>query len=123
MAQTFDMIYKDLDDAIALYQGANIKREAKFQPDLSIAYGVYARTALTKNDWPKAQEMARKAREGYVRSWMPPLIRAVSMKTMMTLCGFRRPRSLMSTIGHGAAILRPTDCMSRTGSLVAAQSI
>ncbi len=66
MAQTFDMIYKDLDDAIALYQGANIKREAKFQPDLSIAYGVYARTALTKNDWPKAQEMARKAREGYV---------------------------------------------------------
>ncbi len=65
MAQTFDMIYKDLDDAIALYQGANIKREAKFQPDLSIAYGVYARTALTKNDWPKAQEMARKAREGY----------------------------------------------------------
>lgn len=66
MNDVLNLIYKDLDKAIELYNNASeIKREKKWQPDLSVAQGIYARAALIKHDWAKAQQMAHDARQGY----------------------------------------------------------
>lgn len=66
MNDALALIYSDLDQAIALYEKAgDIKRTMKWQPDMSIAKGTYARAALIKNDWAKAQQMAHEARQGY----------------------------------------------------------
>lgn len=65
MAETLDQIYSDLDTAIECYKNSTETRETKWQPDLSIAYGTYARAALIRNDWAKAQSMAHDARQGY----------------------------------------------------------
>lgn len=63
--EVMELIYKDLNEAIELYKSSGASREYKWQPDLSVAYGVFARAALIKNDWPTAQEMAHNARQGY----------------------------------------------------------
>ncbi|MDE7179601.1 MAG: RagB/SusD family nutrient uptake outer membrane protein [Muribaculaceae bacterium] len=67
MKQVLDQVYADLDEAIKLYTttASSVRRDYKWQPDLSVAYGLYARAALIKNDWAKAQQMAHNAREGY----------------------------------------------------------
>lgn len=66
MGETLDQIYKDLDEAITLYKSSNADRTHKWQPNLNVAQGVYARAALIKNDWAKAQQMAHDARNGYM---------------------------------------------------------
>lgn len=70
MSEVLDQIYEDLDIALELYAAApGVKRVDVWAPDASIAYGLYARAALIKNDWPTAQAMANAARQGYtVRS-------------------------------------------------------
>ncbi len=61
----FKLIYEDLTSAIQLYTESGVSRGKKWQPDLNVAYGIFARAALIKHDWPKAQEMAHNARQGY----------------------------------------------------------
>lgn len=63
--EVMELIYNDLTTAIDLYKQSGLTRDYKWQPDLSVAYGVFARAALIKNDYQKAQEMAHNAREGY----------------------------------------------------------
>lgn len=65
MKTVLDQCYADLDEAITLYQECGIERENKWEPNLDVAYGVYTRLALVKNDWPVAQDMAHKARASY----------------------------------------------------------
>lgn len=65
MGAVLDQIYSDLDEAIDLYINSGAKRSYKWQPDLNVAYGIYARAAMIKNDWATAQSMAHNAREGY----------------------------------------------------------
>lgn len=66
MSQVLDLIYKDLDRAISLYNEAQGEtRRFKWAPDKSVALGLYARAALIKNDWATAQKMAHDARQGY----------------------------------------------------------
>lgn len=65
MGKVLDQIYSDLDTAIELYSETNVTRNFKWEPDLSVAQGIYARAALIKNDWAKAQTMAHDARQGY----------------------------------------------------------
>lgn len=66
MNEVLDQIYEDLDNAIALYEKwPSARRTYSWEPDLSIARGVYARTAMLKHDYGKAQDMASKARVGY----------------------------------------------------------
>lgn len=66
MSEVLDQIYADLDRAIGLYDGASgISRGYKWAPDKSVAQGLYARAALIKHDWAKAQQMAHDARQGY----------------------------------------------------------
>lgn len=67
LAETYAQIYQDLNDAIAAFKASDRKRDANdnYSPDLSVAYAVYARAALTRQDWANAANYAALAREGY----------------------------------------------------------
>lgn len=64
MKDVLDLIYSDLDKAIELYEKSGMSRKSSYEPDKYVAYGLYARAALLRNDWKKAQEMAHNARQG-----------------------------------------------------------
>lgn len=65
MNQILDLIYEDLNTAIALYGESGGARTEIWQPDIEIAYGLLARAAMIKNDWNTAKTAAHAAREGY----------------------------------------------------------
>ena len=65
MNDVFKLIYSDLDQAIELYQNSKQTRGYKWMPDLSVAYGVYARAAMIIHDFEKAQEVAHNATLNY----------------------------------------------------------
>ncbi|MBO4917188.1 MAG: RagB/SusD family nutrient uptake outer membrane protein [Bacteroidales bacterium] len=63
----YKFIYEDLDAAIADFKASGLKRASDefYLPDIDVACAVYARAALTRQDWGKAAEMARQARQGH----------------------------------------------------------
>ena len=66
--EVLNQIYSDLDRALELYKISNFSREYTWEPDMSVAQGIYARAALLKTDqasWQKAYDMAKAAQEGY----------------------------------------------------------
>lgn len=67
LKQVYEQIYADLDAAIACFKDAEYKRSSDefYLPDVQVAYAIYARAALIRNDWAKAAEYAEKAREGH----------------------------------------------------------
>lgn len=67
LAETYQQIYADLDQAISLFSSSSEKRSSKefYLPDLSVAYAVKARAALYREDWQTAADCAAKARSGY----------------------------------------------------------
>lgn len=67
LGQTYDLIYKDLGDAIALYEKSGLNREANknFQVNKDVAYAVFARAALNKQDYANAEQYAVLARQNY----------------------------------------------------------
>lgn len=65
MNDALKLIYSDLDTAIELYQSTGLRRAQKWMPDISVAYGIYARAAMVKHDYPTAQTMAHNAYQGY----------------------------------------------------------
>lgn len=67
LKQTYDQVYSDLDEAISLFKASGLKRESShfYEPDLSVAYAVYSRAALTREDWANAANYAKLAREGH----------------------------------------------------------
>ena len=67
LAETYEQIYKDLDEAISLYQQSGLDRKSDefYKPGLDVAYSVYAKAALTREDWANAAKYAALAREGH----------------------------------------------------------
>lgn len=66
MAACLERLYADLDMAIECFKNAgSVTRTYNWEPNLAVCYGTYARVALLKQDWAKAEEMAHNAREGY----------------------------------------------------------
>jgi len=73
LAQTYERVYKDLDDALTLYKSSGLTRakmyaDAKSQipfPDAAVAHAIYARAALTKQDYGKALSEAQSASKGH----------------------------------------------------------
>ncbi len=67
LAETYTQIYKDLDDAISLFgkSGVNRKDGQVWIPNINVAHAVYARAALTRQDYTKALSEAKLARKGY----------------------------------------------------------
>lgn len=65
LAEAYGQVYSDLDEAIRLYQSSGKTRSNNYDPDINVAYAIYARAALTRQDYPKAATMAVNARNGY----------------------------------------------------------
>lgn len=66
MAEVKTALYKDLDTALECYDKAKSqKRTYKWEPDKTIAQGLYARAAMIFHDWDVAETMAHDAQEGY----------------------------------------------------------
>ena len=67
LAEAYTQIYKDLDEAISLYQASGRDRTSKefYKPGLDVAYGIYAKAALTREDWANAKKYAAMARAKY----------------------------------------------------------
>ncbi len=67
LSETYAQIYKDLDEAIALFKQSNQDRGSSefYLPSLDVAYAVYAKAALTREDWQTAANYAKLAREGH----------------------------------------------------------
>lgn len=67
LAETYVQIYDDLDEAISLFEQSGMDREASqvWMPNLNVAHAVYARAALTKQDYSKALSEAKLARQNY----------------------------------------------------------
>lgn len=65
MNDVLDQVYDDLTTAIGLYQSCGTTRKNGWEPDIDVARGLFARVALIKHDWAKAQTMAHDARQAH----------------------------------------------------------
>lgn len=67
LGETYTQIYEDLDEAIILFEqsGMNRKAEQVWMPNINVAHAIYARAALTKQDYAKALTEAKLARQNY----------------------------------------------------------
>ncbi len=65
LADVYAQVYKDLDDAIVLFAESGKKRKQNYEIDANVAKAIYARAALTRQDYSKAAGMAHDARVGY----------------------------------------------------------
>ncbi|WP_300699267.1 RagB/SusD family nutrient uptake outer membrane protein [uncultured Bacteroides sp.] len=67
LAETYKQIYDDLDAAISLFEQSGMDRDASqvWMPNINVAHAVYARAALTKQDYSKALSEAKLARQNY----------------------------------------------------------
>ncbi|MBD5329124.1 MAG: RagB/SusD family nutrient uptake outer membrane protein [Bacteroides sp.] len=63
--EVLKFIYDDLDRAIELYEISEFGRTYNWETDITVAYGLYARAALLKNDWVTAEKYAHLAAEEY----------------------------------------------------------
>lgn len=64
MQEVIDFIYEDLETAEKLFEESGMKRNASYEPDIFVAYGLHARAALLCQDWNTAKTMAHNARQG-----------------------------------------------------------
>lgn len=64
-AEVMTQIYKDLDDAIALFNGSSYDDQLIWTPNVNVAHGLKARAASIKLDWQTARDEAKAARQGY----------------------------------------------------------
>lgn len=67
LADVDAQIYKDCEDAINLFNGSSYQRASSdvWIPNVNVAHAVYARAALTRQDYQTALTQATAAREGY----------------------------------------------------------
>lgn len=67
MLTCYEQIYKDLDNAIAYYQASEITRgdNENHKVNIDAAYSIYARAALTREDWQTAARYAALVRADY----------------------------------------------------------
>lgn len=67
LAETYAQIYKDLDEAIMLFEQSGMDRNASqvWMPNINVAHAICARAALTKQDYTKALTEAKLARQNY----------------------------------------------------------
>lgn len=60
MKEAIDLIYADLDEAINLFDNCGWKRDFIWEPDASVARGIYARIAMITHDYQKRNKWQRK---------------------------------------------------------------
>ena len=83
-AEVYAQIYADCEEAIANFGKTSVTREDGdvWIPNVNVAHAVYARAALTKQDYTKALSEAKLAQDGY------PLVSGAAYND-----GFSRPNS------------------------------
>ena len=94
LAETYAQIYEDLERAISYFSlpdVARIARQARSDISINVARAIFARAALTREDWATAAEMAAAARVGY------PLMSNADM-----MGGFHTPTSEWIWGSHGS---------------------
>lgn len=65
LAKTYEQIYADLDEALRLYDASGLTRDDVYSeaastvsfPDAPVAHAIYARAALTREDYATANHM------------------------------------------------------------------
>jgi len=65
LSEVYQRIYGDLDEAIELYSLSGKRRTANYDPDINVAKSVYARAAITRQDYPTAIEMASSVKANF----------------------------------------------------------
>ncbi len=67
MAECYNQIYADLDEAISLFTSSGLTPDSgdNFSPSIDMAYATYARAALNRQDYSTALAMAAKARANH----------------------------------------------------------
>jgi len=66
VGEVFGQAADDIEESVRLFnEPGTVGRQAKSQIDLSVAYGIQARIALTMQEWDLAISAATSAREGY----------------------------------------------------------
>ncbi len=65
LAECYAQIYKDCDDAIALYNQSGMDASNFYEPSLALAIGVKARAALCREDWETAATYAAMISDSY----------------------------------------------------------
>jgi len=65
LGETYAQVYADLDEAIKLFNESGIDRSDFYEPNIDVAYAVYARAALTREDWSNAAKYAALAKANY----------------------------------------------------------
>lgn len=65
LAECYAQIYRDCDDAIALFNQSGMDASEFYEPSLALAIGVKARAALCREDWATAAEYAGMISESY----------------------------------------------------------
>lgn len=69
LGQTFDQIYKDLDESIQLFEDCNIARstdvDMRWIINEDVVHAIYSRAALIKNDWQNVITHSQAARKAY----------------------------------------------------------
>lgn len=65
VGEVYQQIDQDLNDAISLFTTAGYTRPNKSHFNVNITKGIKARVALTKQDWPTAEQMAKEAKQGF----------------------------------------------------------
>lgn len=65
LGKVYDQIYQDLDEAIQLFKESKMDRKPThfYEPNLDVAYAIYARAALNREDYATAEKYAKLARE------------------------------------------------------------
>ena len=65
--ETYAQIYADLDQAISLYQQSGLNRDANevYKPNIEVAYAIYTRAALNREDWATVVKTAPLARQNH----------------------------------------------------------
>ena len=92
LSESYAFIYKDLDNAIALYTSSGKSRAQNFEVNVNVAYAIYARAALNRQDYATAESYAVKARTGY------PLMSVADYKA-----GFSNPNKEWIWSSYGAS--------------------
>lgn len=73
LAETYKQVYDDLDEALRLYEVSGLTRDDIYWdatsnisfPDAPVAHAIYARAALTRQDYAVAKEHAALARANF----------------------------------------------------------
>jgi len=65
LGEVYDQIYDDLKKAIDLFDASNFERANFYEIDKSVAQAIFARAAITKQDYETASKYAKLARQNY----------------------------------------------------------